>query len=127
MSFDDWKLIFTYGKQETVDRVWSSIKGVPLAFQATVVQAEKDRLLLAATYDNIHDNPPKADTEVVMAGPIPAAKMPKVGSEIAIQATPQSFDKEPYMMHLDTGKLAVTKGTAPTHTTPHHTTTHHKK
>jgi hypothetical protein len=123
MSFDDWKLIFTYGKPETVDRVWNSIKGVPLAFQATVVQAEKERLLLAATYDNIHDATPKADTEVVMAGPIPPTKMPKVGSEIAIQATPQSFDKDPYMMHLDTGKLAVTKPATPAH----HTTPHHKK
>jgi hypothetical protein len=127
MSFDDWKLIFTYGKPETVDRVWNSIKGVPLAFQAKVVQAEKERLLLAATYDNINDNPPKADTEVVMAGPIPPTKIPKVGSDIAIQATPQSFDKDPYMMHLSDGKLAVTKGTAPSHTTTHHTTTHHKK
>lgn len=128
MSFDDWKLIFTYGKKETVDRVWTSIKGVPLAFQAKVVQAEKDRLLLAATYDNINDNPSKADTEVVMAGPIPAAKMPKVGTEIAIQATPQSFDKEPYMMHLDTGKLAVAKGAShPAPTKRHTPTRRHKK
>ncbi len=112
MSFDDWKLIFTYGKPETVDRVWNSIKGTPLAFQATVVQAEKERLFLAATYDNIHDNPPKADTEVVMAGPIPPAKMPKVGGDIAVVATPVSFDKDPYMMHLEGGKLAVAKGSA---------------
>ncbi len=110
MSFDDWKLIFTYGKPETVDRVWNSIKGVPLAFQALVIQAEKDRLIMAATYDGIQEN--KADTEVVMAGPIPAAKMPKVGTQIAVVATPVSFDKDPYMMHLDGGKLAVAKGAA---------------
>lgn len=112
MSFDDWMQIITYGKPETVDRVWNAIKGVPLAFQAKVVQAEKDRLLLAATYDNSHGDPPKADTEVVMAGPIPAAKIPKVGADITVVANPQSFDKEPYMMHLVDGKLAVPKGTA---------------
>ena len=119
MDFDQWKLVFTYGDQPTADTVWNAIKGTPLAFQAQVIQAEKDRLLLASTYDNIQDK--KADTEVVMAGPIPPTKMPKVGTEIAVVATPVSYDKDPYMMHLNEGKLAVQKGSTPA-TTPHHPT-----
>jgi tetratricopeptide (TPR) repeat protein len=121
MSFDDWKLIFTYGDPATTDRVWTAIKGTPLAFQALVIQAEKDRLIMAATYDGIQDQ--KADTEVVMAGPIPAAKMPKVGTQIAVVATPETYDKDPYMMHLDNGKLAVAKGAA---TPAHHPAARHR-
>lgn len=107
MSFDDWKLIFTYGDQATVDRVWNAIKGVPLAFEALVLQADKDRLTMAATYDGIQNKTP--DTEVTMAAPVPRIKIPKVGTQIAVVATPVSYDKQPYLMHLDNGKLAVTK------------------
>jgi len=111
MSFDQWQLIFTYGDQPTVDRVWNAIKGVPLAFEGLVLQAEKTRLVMATTFDGIQDKKP--DAEVRMAGPIPATKMPKVGTQIPVVATPVSYDKNPYMMHLDNGKLAVTKKTTP--------------
>ncbi len=122
MDFDQWKLVFTYGDQPTKDNVWNAIKGVPLAFRAKVIQAEKTKLLLAATYDGNQDN--KADTEVLMAGPIPATKMPKVGADIDIVAAPVSYDTTPtYIMHLQDGKLAVAKGAA--HTPPAHKPLHH--
>jgi hypothetical protein len=107
MTFDEWQLIFTYGDQLTVDRVWGAIKGVPLAFEGLVLQAEKTRLVMATTFDGIQDKKP--DAEVVMSGPIPVKVMPKVGTQIGVVATPVSYDKTPYMMHLNNGKLAVTK------------------
>lgn len=111
MTFDEWQLIFTYGDQPTVDRVWAAIKGVPLAFEGLVLQSEKTKLVMATTFDGIQEKKPDAD--IVMAGPIPVKMMPKVGTQIGVVATPDAYDKSPYMMHLINGKLAVTKKKAP--------------
>src|SRR5260370_18401020 len=123
MDFDQWKLVFTYGDQPTNDNVWNAIKGVPLAFRAKVIQAENTKLLLAATYDGTQDN--KADTEVLMDGPIPATKMPKVGADIDIVAAPVLHDTTPtHIIHFHDGKFAAAKGAAHTPPAPeprHHT------
>jgi hypothetical protein len=47
-----------------------------------------------------------------MAAPIPTARVPKAGSQITLQAQPISYDKQPYMMHMGVGKLAVAKKAA---------------
>jgi hypothetical protein len=114
MDFGEWQLVFTYGDQPTVDRVWNDIKGVNLQFVGKVVQASRTKLQLAATADAIQAN--KADVDVTMAAPIPAARIPKTNSEIMIQAMPVSYDKQPYMMHMGQGKLLVkgAKKAAPT-------------
>jgi len=109
MDFGEWQLVFTYGDQATVDKVWNEIKGVNLQFVGKVLQASKTDLKLAATADAIQAN--KADVDVTMAVPIPTARIPKVGQEIMIQAMPTSYDKQPYMMHMGQGKLIV-KGAA---------------
>jgi hypothetical protein len=121
MDFGEWQLIFTYGDQATTDRVWSAIKGVPLQFEAQVLDVKPESLMLAATQDAIDAGKP--DVEVTMAVPIPAARMPKVGTSIKLQANPASYDKSPYLMHMDTGKLAVAKpaGHVAPHKPLHHT------
>jgi len=121
MDFGEWQLIFTYGDQATTDRVWNAIKGVPLQFEAQVLDVKPESLMLAATQDAIDAGKP--DVEVTMAVPIPAARMPKVGTSIKLQANPASYDKTPYLMHMDTGKLAVAKpaGHVAPHKPLHHT------
>ena len=105
MDFGEWQLVFTYGDQPTVDRVWNDIKGVNLQFVGKVIAASRTNLKLAATADAIQAN--KADVDVTMAAPIPAVRVPKVGNEIMIQAMPVSYDKQPYLMHMGAGKLLV--------------------
>src|SRR5262249_8980591 len=107
MDFGEWELVFTYCDQPTQDKVWTAIKGVNLQFVAQVIEASKSKLSLAATADAIEKK--VADVDVTMAAPIPVAKMPKVGSQITLQAMPTSYDKQPYMMHMGDGKLAVAK------------------
>ena len=114
MDFAEWQDIFTNADPPVAEKVWDAIKGVPLAFKATVIQSDKDKLLLASTIDAAQAN--KADTEVVMTEPIPPRLIPKVGAETAVQAIPVSYDKpsgqNPYMLHMDHGKLVVTKAPA---------------
>jgi hypothetical protein len=111
MDFGEWQLVFTYCDQPTQEKVWTAIKGVNLQFIAQVISATKNKLELAATADAIEKK--AADVDVTMAAPIPAAKMPKVGSQITLQAQPTAYDKQPYMMHMGEGKLAVAKKAAP--------------
>jgi tetratricopeptide (TPR) repeat protein len=110
MDFGEWELVFTYCDPATQDRVWNAIKGVNLQFVAQVIQVSKTKLTLAATADAIQAG--KADVDVTMAVPIPAARMPKVGSQITVAAVPLSYDKQPYMMHMGQGKLAVARKAA---------------
>ena len=42
MDFGTWQLIFTYANPPTADRVWTAIKGVPLQFEAKVLEATSD-------------------------------------------------------------------------------------
>ena len=114
MDFGEWQLVFTYCDPATQDRVWNAIKGVNLQFIAQVIQASKTQLDLAATADAIEKK--VADVQVTMAAPIPVARIPKAGTQITLQAQPVSFDRQPYMMHMGEGKLAVAKKT----TTPAH-------
>jgi tetratricopeptide (TPR) repeat protein len=110
MDFGEWQLVFTYCDPTTQEKVWNAIKGVNLQFVAQVIQASKTKLELAATADAIEKK--VADVEVTMAAPIPTARMPKLGSQITLQAQPISYDKQPYMMHMGEGKLAVAKKAA---------------
>ncbi len=111
MDFGEWQLVFTYCDPPTQERVWTAIKGVNLQFIAQVIEASKSKLALAATADAIEKK--AADVDVTMAAPIPTARIPKVGSQITLQAQPTSYDKQPYMMHMGEGKLAVAKKAAP--------------
>ena len=117
LDLGTWEFIFQNGDQQLGDQCMAQIKGTPFAFQAKVIQADKERLMLAATEDDINSN--TADAEVTMAAPIPAKLMPKTGAMTGVQAIPVSFDKQPYMLHMDSGKFVATKKPAPARRTTH--------
>jgi len=101
MSFDQFQLIFTSGNQQAAAQVWDQIKGKPIAFEAKVIEATKERLMLAATADDIAAN--KGDVELIMAGPIPANLMPKVGQMEKVEGKPQTYDVSPFVIHMTDG------------------------
>jgi len=120
MSFDEFQLILTSGNQEAADKVWNAIKGKPIAFEGKVISTSKTALQLAATVDDIQNN--KADVELTFEAPISAALMPKDNAMSKVQGTPQSYDPNPFMIHMTNGAFigAPPKAPArrPTTTTP---------
>jgi len=48
-----------------------------------------------------------------MNAAIPARLMPQVGAMIPIQGTPQTFEPNPFMVHMDQGTLVQVKGSTP--------------
>ncbi|HEV2112550.1 MAG TPA: hypothetical protein VGR50_00290 [Terriglobales bacterium] len=119
MDFGSWQIVLTDADPQVADNFWNQIKGVPQAFQAKVIEADKGKLLVAATVDAMTAN--KADTEITMAAPIPVKLIPKVGETIGVQGVPMSYDKNPYLLHMDQGKLVVAKKkpAAPVHHRAH--------
>jgi hypothetical protein len=117
-DFGTMAFIFQNGDQALADQCFAQIKGKPLAFEAKIIQATDTQLSLAATADDIESN--TADTQVTMAAAIPAKIMPKVGSMTSVQAAPVSYDKQPYVLHMDQGKFVTTKKPAPAHRRPVH-------
>jgi tetratricopeptide (TPR) repeat protein len=101
MSFDEFQLILTSGNQQAADKVWSAIKGKPIAFEGKVISTTKNSLMLAATVDDIQNN--KADVELTFEAPISATLMPKQGAMSRVQGTPASYDVSPFMIHMTNG------------------------
>lgn len=122
MSFDELQLILTSGNQPVADKAWGQLKGVPQRFAARLVEASKTKLMLAATYDNVQAN--KADIELTMTAPILTKDMPKVGTEIKVEGTPDTLDISPFMIHMTKGSLLQVKPAAKP--APRKGTTHRK-
>lgn len=116
LDLGSWEFIFQNGDQQLADKCMADIKGTPFAFQAKVIQPSAERLMLAATEDDINSN--TADAEVTMAAAIPAKLIPKAGESTKIQGVPVSYDKQPYMLHMDNGKFVATRK-APARRTTH--------
>jgi tetratricopeptide (TPR) repeat protein len=106
MSFDEFQMIFTSGNQQAADQVWSQIKGKPIAFAAQTVSVSPTKLTLSATANDIEKKTP--DVEVTMVAPIPANLRPKVGAMTQVQATPESYTAQPFMINMDQGTLVNT-------------------
>jgi tetratricopeptide (TPR) repeat protein len=119
MSFDEFKLILTSGNQQAADKVWTGIKGKPIAFEGKVIGTTKNSLMLAATVDDIQSN--QADVEVTFESPIAASLMPKQAAMVKIEGTPVSFDANPFMIHMGKGAFIGApppKKAAPARKTP---------
>jgi tetratricopeptide (TPR) repeat protein len=119
LDLGSWEFIFENADQQLADKCMADIKANAFAFQAKVIQSSAERLMLAATEDDINSN--TADADVTMAAAIPAKLIPKPGSTAKIQAVPVSYDKQPYMLHMNTGKFVATRPAA------RHTTTHRRR
>ncbi len=113
MSFDEWQVILEYGDPDTVQSVWNAIKGMKIPFVAKVISAERDKLSLAATADDIQTN--TADAQVTMAAPLPVKDVPEVGKQITVQAVLSDFQPKPFTFVMTEGQLVVT---APAKKTP---------
>jgi tetratricopeptide (TPR) repeat protein len=101
MSFDEFQLILTSGNQQAADKVWSAIKGKPIAFEGKVIGTTKNSIQLAATVDDIQNN--KADVELTFESPIATSLIPKEGAMSKVQGTPASYDPNPFMIHMTNG------------------------
>jgi hypothetical protein len=99
MSMDEWELILRFAEPSVAENVWTQIKSLgKVAFIGKVIEAEKTTLRLAGTAEAIQDN--RINVVVEMAAPIPANLMPKVGADQAVQATPVSYEANPFMMTM---------------------------
>ena len=103
MDFGEWELILSQGAPDVQQKVWGQIKGLEVPFAAKTVSATRTKLELAATADAIDKN--VADVTVTMIAPLPLASVPKAGAEIQVQAKPDSYAPNPFMMQMVEGQL----------------------
>lgn len=120
LSFGEWELVLSAGAQEDQDKVWNVIKNVPLQMEGKVIAVNSPtELLIAGSEDDIEQS--RADITLTMSGPIPAARLPKVGDTFDFEGTPASYTATPFMMMMSDGKLLKKAGEpAPKRTTPTH-------
>ena len=106
MSFAEWQLCLSEGKQEDSDKVWSALKGKPLQMVAQVMSIDSAKLLkLAGSSDDIDAK--RADIELNFAAAIPKAQMPKEGGDLQFEGTPVSFVPKPFVVTMNDGALLV--------------------
>jgi tetratricopeptide (TPR) repeat protein len=119
LSFGEWELVLAAGAPEDQDKVWSVIKSVPLQMEGSVIEAPSPtELHIAGSEDDIEQK--RADITLTMTGPIPAARMPKVGDTFDFEGTPTSFTPTPFMMTMEQGKLLKKAGETPAKKPPVH-------
>lgn len=107
MSFADWQLVLSAGKQEDQDKVWNVIKGVPLQMRGQVIAATATEVQIAESQDDIDAK--RADIVVTMTGTIPDKLMPKVGADLDFEGTPASYTPSPFVMTMEKGALLTAK------------------
>jgi tetratricopeptide (TPR) repeat protein len=121
MSFAEWQMVLSEGTPEDAEKVWTALKGKPLQMQAAVISLDASsktntKLQLAGSQDDIDAK--RADIDLTMSGPIPAARMPKEGADdFKFEGTPVSYVAKPFVMTMNEGALL---GKAPAPKPPIH-------
>jgi len=118
MSFAEWELVLSAGKQEDADKVWNAIKGVSLQMEGQVVKASATRLEIAGSQDDIDQK--RADIILEMGGTIPARLMPKEGATLDFEGTPDSYVPSPFVMTMNKGSLLTKAAPTPAKKPPVH-------
>lgn len=123
LGFGDWELVLSAGVPADQDTVWNVIKGVPLQMEGKVIEVTSPtELHIAGSEDDIEAN--RADITLTMSGPIPTARIPKVGDSFDFEGTPASYTATPFMMMMTDGKLLKKAGEPapkrPVHRRPTH-------
>ena len=108
LSFDEIQLVLTSGNQQAADQVWGSLKDKAIKLEGKVISASAAKLVLAGTYDDVQANKP--DIELTMAAPVSARILPKEGAMAPVQGTFQSYDANPFMVHMSGGVLLNKSG-----------------
>ena len=114
MSFAEWQMVLSEGAPEDADKVWTALKGKPLQMQAHIISLDASskantKLQLSGSQDDIDAK--RADIDLTMSGPIPAARMPKEDTDFQFEGTPVSYVAKPFVMTMNEGALL---GKAPT-------------
>lgn len=103
MSFGEWELVLSAGSKDDADKVWNTIKGVPLQMQGVVLKTSPTRLEIAGSVDDIDQK--RSDIILNMSGAIPARLMPKEGASLDFEGTPVSYEPSPFIMTMEKGAL----------------------
>ena len=103
LSFAEWQFILTSGNKQASDQVWTAIKGKPVQLVAAVVEGGRESLKLAGSADDIEAK--KADITLGLKEPLPAARVPKAGTQLVIQGVPSDYSAQG-----DTFNLTFTDG-----------------
>ncbi len=118
MSFAEWQLCLSEGKQEDAAKVWSALNGKPLQMVAHIMSIDSPKSLkLAGSSDDIDAK--RADIELSMTAAIPARQMPKADTDLQFEGTPVSYVAKPFVVTMKDGALLV-KAAPPTHKPPVH-------
>jgi hypothetical protein len=96
LSFGEWEFILTSGNQQATDFVWNApdgIKGKVLAMQGWVATASPKSFSIFGTEDAKTANKP--DIILNLTEAVTAARLPKPGTLISFQGTPDSYVATP--------------------------------
>jgi len=105
LSFGEWEFILTSGNQQATDFIWTAadgIKGKAVAMQGWVATASPKSFSIFGTEDAKTNNKP--DIVLNLDTAIPASKLPKPGTLISFQGTPDSYVAQPdFVMTMTDG------------------------
>ncbi len=96
LSFGEWEFILTSGNQQASDFVWNApdgIKGKALAMQGWIATASPKSFSIFGTEDAKTTGKP--DIILNLTDAVPAARLPKPGTLVSFQGTPDSFVAQP--------------------------------
>ena len=103
MSWDEIQMVMTSGNQDAANQVWNGLKGKPIAIEGKVISATPTQLQIAGSYDDIQNS--KVDIDLTMVAALPARAVPKEGTMLQFEGTPQTFDPNPFLVHMTDGKF----------------------
>jgi tetratricopeptide (TPR) repeat protein len=110
LALADKEFILTNGTQEDSDKVWAVMKGVTAEVPGTVIEATADQVKVAVTDDAKASK--TADFTINMKTSL--KEIPAVGSDIKVDATFDSYTKNPAMIIMTDGEIPGAKK-APVH------------
>ena len=116
MTFAEWELCLSAGKPEDADKVWSTIKGVPLQMEGQVIKSSPTELQIAGSSDDIDAK--RADIVLSFPAAIPAKMIPKEGSTLDFEGTPVSYAPSPFVVTMEKGALLTKKAPPPARKPP---------
>ena len=119
MAFAEWQLCLSEGNPEDVDKIWTTLKGKPLAMVAHIISIEPPdkitehgksvdaptKLKLAGSEDDVEKKTP--DIDLTMSAAIPKKDMPKEDTDFQFQGTPVSYVAKPFVMTMTDGAMLV--------------------
>jgi tetratricopeptide (TPR) repeat protein len=116
MTFAEWELCLSAGKPEDADKVWNTIKGVPLQMEGQVIKSSPTELQIAGSSDDIDAK--RADIMLSFPAAIPARMIPKEGATLDFEGTPVSYTPSPFVMTMEKGALLTKKAPPPARKSP---------